>query len=78
VIFGSSAAFPRTLQDTAWKVLDTGISERNTGARAVAVGALGVLQGNPRAVEHAEEALQDRKPAVPVAAATALGQMIAI
>jgi HEAT repeat protein len=73
--FGSSAAFPQTVQDQAWEVLYAGINEHNTTKRAAAVGALGLLQGDPRAVESAEKALGDKKPAVRAAGATALGQL---
>jgi HEAT repeat protein len=39
------------------------------------VRALGFLDGNSQAIESAEKALEDRKPAVRAAAATALGQL---
>ncbi|MGB9244382.1 MAG: HEAT repeat domain-containing protein [Candidatus Acidiferrales bacterium] len=59
-------------------ILQTGLSEHNTSRRAAAVAALGLLQNNPWAIESAEKALGDPKPAVRAAAATALGQMGAI
>ncbi len=72
---GSTAAFPQTIQDKAWGILRAGINEHDTTKRAAAVGALGLLQGDPRAVESAEKALEDKKPAVRAAGATALGQL---
>lgn len=73
--FGSSAAFPQTAQEKAWQILQAGFSEQNTSKRAAAIGALGLLQDDPRAIESAEKALGDKKPTVRAAAATALGQM---
>jgi len=77
LMFGSSPAFPQTPQGKAWEILQAGLSEHSTGKRAAAVGALGLLEGDPRAIESAEKALGDKKPAVRAAAATALGQMSA-
>jgi HEAT repeat protein len=59
----------------AWEVLQGGLNEHNTTKRAAAARALGFLAGNSRAVEFAETALADRKPAVRAAAATALGEL---
>jgi HEAT repeat protein len=70
-----NAAYPQTPQEKAREILQTGLSERNTGRRAAAVAALGLLQNNPWAIESAENALGDKKAAVRAAAATALGQM---
>ena len=70
-----SAAYPQTLQEKARAILETGLSEHNTGRRAAAVGGLGLLKNDSWAIESAEKALGDRKPAVRAAAATALGQM---
>jgi len=73
---GTGAAFPRAAtQQKAWEVLQAGLNEHNTTKRASAVGTLGVLQNDPRAIESAEKALGDKKPAVRAAGATALGQM---
>jgi HEAT repeat protein len=72
---GSSAAFPQTPQEKAWEVLQGGLDEHNTTKRAAAARALGFLHGSSRAIESAEKALGDRKPAVRAAAATALGQL---
>ncbi len=70
-----NAAYPQTLQQKARAILQTGVSEHNTSRRAAAVSALGLLQNDPWAIESAENALGDPKPAVRAAAATALGQM---
>ena len=75
LVLGSPAAFSQTPQEKPWEILQAGLSEQKTGKRAAAVGALGLLQGDPRAIESAEKALGDKKPAVRAAAATALGQM---
>jgi HEAT repeat protein len=75
LIFGTSAAIAQTPEERAWEIIQTGQHERRTSERAAAVRALGLLQGDPRAVEFAEKALTDKKPSVRVAAAVALGQM---
>lgn len=63
----------QTPQQQAWNILRAGVNEKNTGKRTQAVRALRLLPGDPEAVEMAEKALQDQKPAVRAAAATALG-----
>jgi HEAT repeat protein len=75
MILGSWTAFPQAPQENTWQILQAGLNEHSTSNRAAAVRALGLLQGDPRAVESAEKALSDKKPAVRTAAATALGQM---
>jgi HEAT repeat protein len=75
LIFGTSPAFPQTPQENAWQILQAGLQEHNTSKRAVAGAALGLLQGDAHAIESAEKALGDKKPAVRAAAATSLGQM---
>lgn len=72
---GSTAVFSQTPEEKAWEILQAGLNEHNTSKRAAAAGALGFLDGNARAIDSAERALGDRKPAVRAAAATALGQM---
>lgn len=52
---------------------ETGIKESNTKKRTKAVSALRLLLGNAEATEMAITALQDPKPQVRAAAATALG-----
>jgi HEAT repeat protein len=71
----ASPASAQPLQQEPWKILQTGLDEHRTANRAAAVGALGLLQENPRAVQCAEKALGDKKTAVRVAAARALGEM---
>jgi len=51
------------------------LKEENAEKRAKAVRALGLLTGNLEAEKAAVSALQDKKPTVRVAAATALGSM---
>src|SRR5215469_8745646 len=75
LIFGCTIAFPQTIEEQAWEILQTGQSEKSTGNRAAAVSALGLLKGDPRAVEFADKALHDKKTGVRAAAASALGQM---
>ena len=75
LIIGSRAAFSQTPQENAWQILQTGLIEHSTSNRAAAVRALGLLQGDPQAIQSAEKALRDKKPSVRAAAATALGQM---
>jgi HEAT repeat protein len=73
--FGRSAAFSQPPQEKAWEVLQGGLNEHNTTKRAAAARALRFLEGNSRAIDFAETALRDKKPAVRAAAATALGQL---
>jgi HEAT repeat protein len=73
--FGCSAAFSQTVQEKPWEILRAGLSEHSTSKRAAATKALGLLQGDPHAIECAEKALGDKKTAVREAAAIALGQM---
>jgi len=69
---GFSAQNPR---QTAWKILQEGVSEKSADRRSRAVRALALLPGDPQAVALAERALEDEKPAVRISAATALGVM---
>jgi HEAT repeat protein len=72
----SSSAFPAaTPEQAGWKALQAGIREKNVERRARAVRALGLLPGDPKAVVLAEHALEDEKPKVRAAAATALGEI---
>lgn len=59
----------------AWDLLQTAIASKRTGDRTNGVRALGLLREDAKARKLAEDALQDRKPEVRAAAATALGQM---
>src|SRR3954470_16152350 len=62
----------------AWDLLQTAIASKRTVERTDGVRALGLLRGDARAQKLAEDALEDRKPEVRAAAATALGQMHAM
>jgi len=62
----------------AWDLLTTAIFSKNIVDRTNGVRALGLLRDDARAREYAEYALDDPKPEVRSAAATALGQMHAI
>jgi len=59
----------------AWGILRDGIKADSADKRAKAVRALGILRGNAEAETAAKNALQDKKPNVRLAAATALGSM---
>ena len=55
--------------------MDEGAHQSKTERRVVAVRVLGLLTNNDRATRLAQDALQDPKPEVRAAAATALGKM---
>ena len=61
--------------EKAWAILREGLKNENAEKRPKAVRALGLLTGNLEAEKAAVSALQDKKPTVRVAAATALGSM---
>jgi HEAT repeat protein len=71
----AAVSLGQTPQQQAWSILEAGVNDKSTGKRTQAVGALGLLRGNQRAMEAAQRALGDEKPEVRAAAATALGQM---
>ena len=71
----AGALFAQTPQQQAWDMLRAGVNQKSTGKRTQAVRALQLLPGDPEALEMAQTALQDRKPAVRAAAATGLGLM---
>lgn len=75
LVSGSVASWAQTPPQKAWDILQAGASDKNTDRRTHAVHALGLLVGNPRATAIAEKALEDERPEVRTAAATALGQM---
>ena len=56
-------------------LLEAGTRQSRTERRVMAVRVLGLLPDNDRATQLAQGALQDSKPEVRVAAATALGKM---
>ncbi len=64
-----------TAQTQAWGVLNHGLTDKDTGERALAVRVLGLLQGDAKASQLAISALKDQKPEVRAAAADSLGQI---
>ena len=78
-----AAAAPSTVQDsaqtqeqTAWTVLNTGITNDSTDVRGIAVHVLGELNGNAKAKNAAISALKnDKQAVVRAAAAQSLGEM---
>jgi HEAT repeat protein len=65
----------QTPRQQAWDTLRAGVNHNSTAKRTQAVRALRLLPGDPEATELAQAALQDRKPEVRTAAATAIGLM---
>ena len=61
--------------EKAWRILHEGLEDANSDRRARAVRALGLLAGSAGAEKAAVQGLQDEKPNVRLAAATALGSM---
>jgi HEAT repeat protein len=61
--------------DKSWTILDSSVQQKDPEKRMTAVRVLGLVPNDDRATHLAEKALQDPKPEVRVAAATALGQM---
>jgi HEAT repeat protein len=64
-----------TAQEKAWRILQSGATDKSPGVRATAVGTLGLVPKSPRAAALAEKALEDEKAEVRAAGARALGQM---
>lgn len=62
-------------RDEAWDILRTNANEKSTDRRVVAIRVLGLLPGDPRALEFAQTAATDDKPEVRSAAATTIGQL---
>jgi HEAT repeat protein len=62
-------------EEKAWAMFEAAAKSKSTSERAIGIRALGSLPDNIHARELAENALEDPKPEVRVAAATALGQM---
>jgi HEAT repeat protein len=65
----------QSTQEKAWTLLQAGVRQYKTESRVTAVRVLGLLPDTDRATELAQGALQDPKPEVRAAAATALGKM---
>src|SRR5207248_32851 len=62
-------------QQKAWAMFEAAAKSKSISQRATGIRALGLLQNNARARQLAEAALDDDRPEVRAAAATALGQM---
>lgn len=78
VCLATACAMPacaRSKTDDAWEILRVNLNEKDTGKRALAVHVLGLLPGDPQAEELSHKAVEDEKPEVRAAAATALGQL---
>ena len=71
----ASAQDTASLRKQAWEVLDAGVNDKSRDKRARAVGALGMVGNDAKAVQAAEAALQDKEFAVRAAAARTLGEM---
>lgn len=74
VLTAGGVARAQTASEKAWTILDAGVVKDNTTDRAMAVQVLGMLH-DPKARMLAENALNDEKPEVRSAGATALGKM---
>jgi HEAT repeat protein len=75
VAFAQQPEDIETPRHKAWDMLQNAAMSKQTIDRTDGVRALGLLSGDARARQIAEDALQDPKPEVRAAAATALGQM---
>jgi len=73
----ASEPSPQAPGEKAWGILRDGLKNESADKRAKAARALGLLPGNAEAEKAAREALQDEKPNVRLAAAVALGSMLA-
>jgi HEAT repeat protein len=62
-------------KERAWHLLKSGVRVEKTDQRATAVGVLSLLRGQSAAIVMARKALNDDKPKVRIAAATALGEL---
>src|SRR5258707_11433956 len=69
------SSFAVSGEQKAWSMFEAAAKSNNATQRAIGVRALGLLRDNPRARKLAEGALDDARPEVRAAAATALGQM---
>jgi HEAT repeat protein len=71
----SITAFGQTKRDEAWVILRVNLNAKDTAKRALAVHVLGLLPGDPQALELSHKAVGDEKPEVRAAGARALGQL---
>lgn len=74
-ILSAPHCFGQSTKEKAWELLEAGARQSKTEKRVTAIRVLGLLPDNDRAAQLAEGALQDPKPQVRAAAATALGKM---
>jgi HEAT repeat protein len=75
ILAGSRTTFADTKSDEAWEIIRVNVHEKETAKRTQATRVLGLLSGDPHALELASKAVEDEKPEVRAAAATALGQL---
>ena len=75
VIAAVGVARAQTPEQDAWGILEKGTADSNGEERALAVRVLGLVPDDPRAIEMAETALQDKDADVRLAGAAALGKM---
>jgi HEAT repeat protein len=68
-------SFAVTGKQKAWAMFEVAAKAKGSAERAIGIRALGLLRDDAHARELAEGALDDLKPEVRAAAATALGQM---
>jgi len=71
----STTLFAESPVEQAWGILRAGANDKSADKRTEVVRALGLISDDAKAVEIAEHALEDGKPAVRAAAATSLGLM---
>jgi HEAT repeat protein len=69
------SASEQSVTTKAWTVLDAGLHDQKAATRIQAISALGIIPGNRRAIEIAEQTLQDSNSDVCRAAISALGEM---
>ena len=74
-VFGQDSTDIESPRHKAWDMLQTAACSKRTADRTNGIRALGVLRNDTHARELAEAGLNDPKPEVRAAAATALGQM---
>ena len=65
----------QSVQKSAWSVLETGLHDEHTNKRIQALAALGLMEGDKKAIQIAERALHEPNPDMRRAAVTALGDM---
>lgn len=71
----SSVVLAQSPVDQAWSILQSAVTDKQADQRAAAMRALQLLPGQAKAIDMAEQTLQDKDPAVRAAAALSLGAM---